>query len=223
MQKIKKNCHIFSGLTESEFSIVNKNSEIKNFAKWDKILNPWVKNKNLYIIQKWIIKINFQFKDKKFTTWFLKEYDYFWQIWIFSGWMSKIEATCISPCTILEIKQESVDELMIHSPIFVYNLLNWFSENILNIHETIYNLAFRNIKERIIIQLIYLAKIFREKVNDKIIINLPLTQEEISNFVWTSRENITKELSKLKKEWIVEIKTKKIIILDEKRLKEMVE
>jgi len=184
MQKIKKHCHLFSGLTESEFEIISNNSTGKEFLKWDTILKSSVKNKNLYIVTKWIVKINFQFKDKKFTTWFLKANDYFWHIWLFTWWISKVEAVCITPCKILEIKQENIDKLILKSPIFVYNLLNWFAENILNTHETIYKLAFKDVKNRILSQLVYLAKISKEKVDNKTVIIIPLSQEEISDFVW---------------------------------------
>ena len=216
MQKIKKHCHLFSGLSNSEFASIEKNAEIEKFTKWDFIVKQWVLNKNLYIIKKWIVKINFQFKEKNFITWFLKKYDYFWEIWLFSWWISKVEAVCISPCEIIKIKQEDIDNLIINSPIFVYNLLNGFAEKIIKNQETIHNLAFRNVKDRIIHQLIILAKIFRGKTDGKIILDIPITQEELSHFIWTWRENVTKALAILKKEWIIDIKTKQIIVLDEK-------
>lgn len=74
-------------------------------------------------------------------------------------------------------------------------------------------------KYRVNARIAYLLRSFidkyGEKVGDNIEINLPLTREDMANYIGVARETISRKLKKLEKEGIIKIVgTKKIIILD---------
>ena len=85
------------------------------------------------------------------------------------------------------------------------------------------NLATNDIDARIAFLLKNLCDKYGEISNNDIIINLPLTREDMANYVGVTRETISRKLKKFEEENIIKIiGTKKIIIMNKKGLEEYI-
>lgn len=80
------------------------------------------------------------------------------------------------------------------------------------------NLQFTSTYKRLISMLIYFAEGFSEKEGDNIIVNIPLTHQDLANLSNMARETVSRELETLKGKGIIEIKDHHIIITNMEQL-----
>lgn len=221
MQSIKNLSKVFSGFTKEEFENLKWRLKQIDCNVWDELICMLEKNDKLFFIKEWIVKFQFTYDDKTFVSHFLQSSDCFWYVSLFTHKPSRIEAKCMSWCKIYYLDQDDLDYYVANSTIFVYNLFNAMSETIQIHQQIISNLAFSNVKVRIIKKLIYLAKLFWQYYDPWEDIWIPLTQQEFANYVWSARENVAKILASYKKDWYIDLKTKNIIIKNLKWLKKL--
>ena len=87
----------------------------------------------------------------------------------------------------------------------------WLSQEILNqavniialYTQRIQTLEFRSARERIIAELIYLTKRFGKNYNNKIIIDVPITHQDIADSISMNRETASRALELLFKEGLL--------------------
>ena len=86
----------------------------------------------------------------------------------------------------------------------------------------IVDLSFEPIPHRFINTILVLAQKSPKLEKNQMIINIPLTHKELAEIIGTRRELVTKILSNLKKEKLIEIqKDRKIKLIDVKGLKKL--
>lgn len=66
--------------------------------------------------------------------------------------------------------------------------------------------------------LLFMKKFYGKKVGKQYEIQIPLTQETIANFLGTTRESINITLNQLEREKFIQLKTKKITLLNPEKL-----
>lgn len=85
--------------------------------------------------------------------------------------------------------------------------------------ERIINLEYRTVRERLVSFLITMAKRFGEKQKDgKIIIDVPLRQQDIASSINASRETAGRELSRLEQKGLITTKQSHICLTDIEKL-----
>lgn len=104
-------------------------------------------------------------------------------------------------------------------PEVLYELTQRFSNAICGLLTRIENLAFEQSFTKVIHLLIYLAEKFGQKNGTDTIIQLPLSHEDIANWVGLRRETVSRQIEILQKDSLVSIRNKKINIADINKLK----
>ena len=218
MQKFKKNCILLENLTEKEMSLFEKKIKLKNFRNKETIIRENNTNEYLYIIEDGVVKVDTFKNNKKQTLSFLKEGDFFGEIAIFTKASASANVVSVTSSNIYMINKNDLDILMIRIPKLALNMINYLAIRVKNADLVIYDYAFKMLEARVASKLLGLVHMFKGKDKDKTFINLPITHQDLADYVGTSRETVTKILSKLKEIKAIDIETKKIIILDEKKL-----
>jgi CRP/FNR family transcriptional regulator, cyclic AMP receptor protein len=96
--------------------------------------------------------------------------------------------------------------------------LDYLIDHVEGCYERIENLSFITSLPRVMFRLLCLAEIFGRIKDNRIILDLPLTQKDIANTTAMTRETVGRELDKLKKEGIVDCKDKTVVIKDISKL-----
>ena len=104
---------------------------------------------------------------------------------------------------------------------FSMALMKSVCDDLKDADDTLVNLAQKNVKERLAQTLIYLQEKFGVLSDNSL--KLQLSREEIASIIGTATESCIRLLSEFKKEGIIELQGKKIIILDKAKLKRIME
>jgi len=87
--------------------------------------------------------------------------------------------------------------------------------------DVIVNMSQKTVKQRIAEAFIYLKNNYGE--NDDGFLNLTLSREDIANVVGTATESAIRIISEFKKKGIIKTSGKKIGVIDEKQLQDLIE
>ena len=205
----------FKNVTDSEIEALFVDNAIKFYKKGEYIYNEGARIKGCYFLFSGIVKI-FQtgVAGKDQIIRFGKEGDIF-------GFRSVIrnEAACtsvetMSDCILCYIPNTSLMHMITHSPSFAYEMMQIACKELGDANRYIREIAQKSVKARLLI-----ASDFG--VEEDGTLKLNVTREDLSNFVGTATETLIRLLSDLKNEGLVEVKGRKIKLLNRDKLKKM--
>lgn len=218
MKKLIQICQLFQGISEKDLEKIEESLILHQFRIKEHILREGNDNNNLYIIRTGVVRVDTYYNHKKRTLCFLKEGDFFGEIAVFTGRVVSANVVSTINSEIFILKKEALYNLIIEIPKLAENIIHYLGNRVRSADQIICDYAFKMLEARIASKLINLMHMFRGKDEKNVFINLPITHQDIADFVGTSRETVTKILSKFKDKGLIDIKTKKITIIDEQRL-----
>ncbi len=80
-------------------------------------------------------------------------------------------------------------------------------------------LAYSSVRKRVAEALILLAEKYKQNNDGRF--SMAISREDLANIVGTATESLIRTLSDFKEEKLIEVKEGKIVLLDEKKLKEL--
>ena len=89
------------------------------------------------------------------------------------------------------------------------------------IEDKVLNFSQRSVRERIAINILNLNDSFGVKSNNEILIDVPLSREDMANMVGTATETVIRILSEFRKEGMVNFNGKKMTITNINNLKKV--
>jgi CRP-like cAMP-binding protein len=125
---------------------------------------------------------------------------------------TEVEGFRQSPQKVLEFVKDNPDVLM--------DLTNRFAQAVIGLSKRIETLTIGSVYAKVLALLFYLAIKFGEEKEGRIIINLPLTHQDISAWTGAKRETVSRQMEKLTAEGIIKVDNHKIVILKRKRLED---
>lgn len=210
----------FKNVSDSEIEALFADTTIKFHKEGEYIYNEGARIKGCYFLFSGIVKI-FQtgVAGKDQIIRFGKEGDIF-------GFRSVIrnEAACtsvetISDCTLCYIPNTSLMHIITHSPNFAYEMMQIACEELGVANHYIRDIAQKSVKARLAEILLLIASDFGQEEDGTLKLNV--SREDLSNFVGTATETLIRLLSDLKNEGIVEIKGRKIKLLQQDKLQQI--
>lgn len=219
-----KEISIFSSLDSSELTEIIEKMNHKKLNKNDVIFLEGEKAKTLYFLNVGKIKIYKYTKDgKEQILHILSEGDFFGELNLLKESKYRFNAKAIEESKICTLSKENFKEILLYKPEIAIKILEIMGERLSALENLAQNLATNDIDARIAFLLKNLCDKYGEISNNDIIINLPLTREDMANYVGVTRETISRKLKKFEEENIIKIVgTKKIIIIDNEKLEEYI-
>ena len=210
---------IFQNLSQKEVKLIESKILFKKFRAKEQIIREWDNNLNMYIIEHWVVRIEISNDWKKQILAFLWESNLFWEISVFTWKSASANVISITPSEVKIISKEDFDKLVEQIPALKQNIINYLCNRITKSNQVVFDYAFKMLEARIAAKIIQLVAMFRGLDGNNDFINLPLTHQDIADYVGTSRETVTKILTKFKQRGAISVKTKKITITDIEKLK----
>ncbi len=210
----------FSHVNESELSSICDIKVEKHYSKGDIITTEGDKIDEFLYMKEGLVKLSKSTMDGKDQILsFSKPFDFVSLLSVFSSDEYKYSVTAIEDTTVCTLDLDVVKSYAKNNALFAMDL-------ILNISEVtdkilIDNLAIKrkHLKGRVAHVLLY----FSDYIYEKDEFELPISRREIAEYIGMTTENVIRTLSEFRKDKIIKIFGKDILIADKKRLQNISE
>lgn len=131
--------------------------------------------------------------------------------------MYNASAVAMEDSSICFIPRETFISMVDKSKTLSKKIIELLSHNLSFAEDQIVNIAQKSVRERVAETILLLRETYGYEA-DNATLNLTLTRDDIANLVGTATESVIRMLSEFNKEGLVELKGKKIKILDQVKL-----
>ncbi|CUU48666.1 Crp/Fnr family transcriptional regulator [Clostridium beijerinckii] len=212
---------IFENLNRDELvEIVNRINH-KEFSKGGVIFNEGNIANTLYFINEGKIKLYKYTKDgKEQILHILSEGDFFGELELIKPSKYGFNSKAIEDAKICTLTKEEMKDIMMKNPEIGIKVLETVGERLSKVENLVQNLATNDVDSRMAYLIIELMEKYGENVDGNISVKLPISREDMANYIGVTRETISRKLKKLEDENLIKIiGTKTIIIIDEEGLR----
>lgn len=208
-------CFIYNSSLEQSVKLLEQSKNVIRFKKGQYIFNEGSVVQGIYVIQSGKVKVmNTGFNEKKQIIRFAKS-SYLLGHRGFGDKYYQISAVAIEDSTLCFIEGNVFTQLLKSDPEFTYQLMLFYAEELRIAEARMKNLAQMTVEEKTAEALLLMKRIFGvEKKKGEIELDVSLGRKDIAELAGLSSEQITRCFSEFKKENIIRIKDKRIIILN---------
>ncbi len=210
----------FKNLTEDEQAQLNYEKSCNLYKRGDIVYHEGHRGNGVYCVNKGIIKLYKTGIDgKEQIIRFAKPGDLIGFRSILSQEISCTTAKVIEDAILCFIPAKLFIQLAKENSEFSMHLIRLSCKELGEANKYILDLAQKNLRERVAEILLLLVETFELDENN--FIKVTLSREELANIVGTATESVIRQLSELKKEKIIDLKGRKIQILEIKKLQKI--
>ncbi|HRI19870.1 MAG TPA: response regulator [Panacibacter sp.] len=131
----------------------------------------------------------------------------------------KENAQALEDSTLMLIPREDFLELITKDTAIAKQFIAIITKNIIEKEEALLNLAYNSLRKKVAYGLSQLSDKYREPGKEKITMNI--SRENLAQTVGVATESLIRTLADFKSEGLIDIQTGKVILLDEKKLKNL--
>jgi CRP-like cAMP-binding protein len=125
-----------------------------------------------------------------------------------------LSAKVLEEGDVVAIKKDVLESEIFQDSKLAFEFMKWMSDHFRKTQTKFRDLVLNGKRGALFSTLIRMTNSYGIHKDNQILIDLPLTNQELANFCGTSRESTNRILSELKKENIISIKKGKITVLD---------
>ncbi|MDA8234908.1 MAG: Crp/Fnr family transcriptional regulator [Clostridia bacterium] len=215
-----KTIPLFIDLKEEELSKIAGLVKIRNYKKNMIIFMEGEPGDGLHFVKSGRVKIAKSSEDgREQILHFLQEGDIFAEVVLFDGGPYPATAEVLEDAQIGIIRNQDLDKLIKENSDIALRLLKVMAKKLRLAQMAIKELALRDTFGRVVGILLKLVREYGEPGPEGTVIRLPLSRQELANYVGTTRETVTRILGDLKKSKVITIDKQTICVIDEAKLK----
>ncbi|MGA9226404.1 MAG: Crp/Fnr family transcriptional regulator [Mesobacillus sp.] len=125
-----------------------------------------------------------------------------------------LSALILEDAKIAAIRKDVIEKEIFQNPSLAFEFMKWMSDHFRKTQTKFRDLVLNGKKGALFSTLIRMTNSYGVHKDNGILIDLPLTNQELANFCGTSRESTNRILNELKREEIISIKKGKILVHD---------
>jgi CRP/FNR family transcriptional regulator, cyclic AMP receptor protein len=172
---------------------------------------------NLYYIESGKVKTFKSNQDgKEFTVSLYKEGDFIGYIALLEGTMYKETAEAIDDTQVAMIPREEFEELINSNKEVMQKFIKMLAKDVSEKEEQLLGLAYNSLRKRVADALMTLHNKYKLEKGEQFSIHI--SREDLANIAGTATESLIRTLSEFKAEKLIEIQSGSIVIINEKKL-----
>lgn len=211
---------VFKHLTEQEKQLLNDEKTCNTYKKGSEIYHEGSRTNGLYCINQGIVKIYKTGIDgREQIIYFAKRGDIIGYRSILSGDLACSSAKTIQESQLCFIPGDLLVTLIKQNGDFAMDVLQQSCKELGEANSFITDIAQKTVRERLAEVLIKLKLNFG--LNEEGELQVSLTREELANIVGTATESVIRLLSEFKQDKLIDLKGRKIKLLDVKKLEKI--
>ncbi|WP_410511882.1 Crp/Fnr family transcriptional regulator [Paenibacillus sp. BR2-3] len=217
---------IFSSLTNEDLVQISAMIKHRKYSKGQPLILEEEPSDTLYIIKKGHVKLlKMTPQGKEQILHILTTGDFFGELNIFnSDELSNFSAYALKETDICLLTKADMEQLIKENPDISLRLLKTITKRLAHTENLAQSLATKDPEIRIAYMILELTDKYGKPQNGHIHINLPLSREELANYVGVTRETISRKFSKFEELGIIElIGNKQMILKDRATLEQYID
>ena len=168
---------------------------------------------SMYLIQSGRVKVGvFGENGREVTLAILRPGQTFGEMSLFDGGLRSANCVSMEPSTLLELSREDLVLHLTSHPRTALNMLGQMSKRLRHADETITQLALCDVNERLVWQLVSLAKEEGTPVPEGLLVRRRPTQQELANMIGSCRETISRAFNQLAREGLIIARGRSMVV-----------
>jgi CRP/FNR family transcriptional regulator len=216
---VLKRVPLFSGLSEQEFAFLTSHLLERKYAIGEMIFGEGDPCTGLYVVQSGNVRI---FKSSAGGREQVLSIDgpcsSIAELPVFDGGTYPASAQAVSDSTLLHFSRQNFQTLCLQHPQVALKVLRVVGGRLRRLVGIIEELSFTTVRHRLIALLIRLGKAEGVRNGDGITLTLPANNSELASQIGTVRELVSRNMSRLQAEGMIQIDNRRLEILSLKRL-----
>lgn len=214
-----KKLSFFSGLQEEDLEQITNISMERRYKKNMIIFMEGDPGEAFYYIKSGKVKIFRAYEDgREHIIHIFGEGDVFGEATLFNNIPYPASALVYEDAVIGVIKNKDLENLIKRNSELALKIIKLLSGKLVLSQHKIRDLTFNDVFARTASQILKLAREYGKKTDSGIMIDMPLSRQELADMVGTTRETVSRAISKFKKEKSIAEEKDKIVVLNEDRL-----
>jgi len=207
---------LFSSLTESEITTISEIAIVREWKKHSHVFLQGDPLENVYFIFDGKVKIyKTDINGKEQIVNIMKKGDMFPHVGFFRKGNYPAFAEVLEPSTLIVVPITQFETVLIENPELCMKVFSVLGEKIIDLQNRLEEQILNNTYEQIVKLLIRLAHNHGKRLPDgTFYLKEEFTNKDLANMIGTTRETISRTLTKMKKEHIIEEDEKGNMILD---------
>lgn len=185
----------------------------RRFGPKDIIFTPGDPDDQLYFVLSGTVRLYKIYGDyKEATTALLKDGGVFGELGLDEASRQTVFAEALTGVRVAVVRKSTLAELIKRRPEFAMQLLFSFSDRLGQCGEVIDCLLDRGVAARLGTLLVNLGDRFGKANGSGTVIDVRLTHQDLANMISSTREAVSKEMSELQRNGVIEIRNRRIIL-----------
>ncbi|MGI9048977.1 MAG: Crp/Fnr family transcriptional regulator [Rubrobacteraceae bacterium] len=209
------------GFSIENFEEVGLRTVERRFGPKDTIFTPGDPDDQLYFVLSGTVRLYKIYGDyKEGTTALLKGGGVFGKLSLVEGRWQDVFAEAVTEVRVAGVQKASLERAMKSQPDFALKLFASFSERLRQSDEVIESLLHREVSTRLATLLLNLGDRFGEENGVGTKLEVRLTHQDLANMIASTREAVSKVMSELQRDGYIEVRNRRIVILNREALAE---
>lgn len=224
-QLCAKRVPIFSTLDAGELSRITNLIIRRQYEKGELIILEGSSLEGLIIINRGQVKV---FRDtlegREQILYIFSQGDFFGEKNLLRNEEAAYNVEALERTNICMIKKSDFQKLLREHPDIGIKIMEELCNRLDRLENTIESMGAKNVEARVSSVLLEFSERYGKEHKKGILIELPLSREGIANYIGLSRETVSRKMSLLQDEGVIEmIGNKKVIIIDKEALEKSIE
>ena len=187
----------------------------RRFEPKDTIFTPGDPDDQLYFLLSGAVRLYKIYGDyKEATTALLKDSGVFGKLNLVEGRWQDVFAEAVTEARVASIQKAALERVIKSDPEFALRLFSSLSERLRQSDEVIESLLHREVSTRLATLLLNLGERFGEDGQAGVLIGVRLTHQELANMIASTREAVSKVMSELQRDGVIESRSRRVAILN---------
>src|SRR5215203_2722105 len=187
----------------------------RRFDPKDTIFTPVDPDDQLYFLLSGTVRLYKLHGDyKEATTALLRDGGVFGKLNLVEGRWQDVFAEAVTEARVASIQKSSIERVIKDDPGFALKLFSSLSERLRQSDEVIESLLHREVSTRLATLLMNLGERFGERDGVGTLIDVRLTHQDLANMIASTREAVSKVMSELQRDEVIESRNRRIVIVN---------
>ncbi|BCU82746.1 anaerobic regulatory protein [Polycladomyces abyssicola] len=213
--EILKYVPLFSELTDEDLEKIVRIAVLRHYRKNSTIFVEGQPFSTVYFIQSGIVKVTKVEKNgNEQVICLLRQGDMFPHVGFFGDSPYPGTAVTVTDCQLLAISMDDFDRLLDSNPLIAKSVMKMMDQRLLYLQRRLQDVISGDVHQKVVVTLLRLAEEYGTQREDGVFVSIPLTHQDFANMLGMSRESVNRVLNQLKKDQLLDINRKGILIYD---------